>query len=118
MRVRALDSNNDWTFGRGRANYITGKDAVNQNVQTRIKSFKNDNPLNIETNIDWRDLLGRKGTESDILNEIERVVRNTDNITEITQLEVDKTENRVQTIRLSYKTAYDETEEQIEIRDL
>lgn len=117
MRVRALDSNGDWTFGSGKANYITDKKALNQKVASRIKSFKNDNPLNMDDNIDWIDLLGRKGTENTILKELERVVRSTDGVTEITKLEVVKTVNRVQSIQLSYNTIYDE-EQSVEIDDL
>lgn len=117
MRVRALDKNLDWTFGQGKANYINKKQALNQKVSSRIKSFKNDNPLNMNDNIDWIDLLGRKGTEDTILKELERVVRSTSGVTEITKLEVIKTVNRVQSIQLSYNTIYDE-EQSVEITDL
>jgi hypothetical protein len=117
MSVRALDKNNDWQFGRGLANYINGKAAINQKVATRLKSFKNDNPLNMDDNIDWIDLLGRKGTENTILKEIERVTLQTDGVTEITSLEVTKTADRVQSISLRYNTIYD-YEETLEITDL
>lgn len=108
MRVRALDKNDDWTFGRGNADYIDGKAALNQKVKTRLKSFKYDNPLNMESNIDWIDLLGRKGTQDTILKEIERVVLSTDGVTKITQLSVMKTVNRKQLLSLRYLTIYDD----------
>lgn len=117
MSVRALDINGDWQFGRGKANYIDEKSAINQKVATRLKSFKNDNPLNMDDNIDWIDLLGRKGTENTILKEIERVTMQTDGVTEITSLEVTKTVDRVQSISLRYNTIYDD-EETLEITDL
>lgn len=117
MRVRALDSNGDFTFGRGKANYITSKKAIAQTVSTRIKSFANDNPLAMDSNIDWNDLLGRKGTEDTILRELERVVIQTDGVIRVTQLEVVKTERRVQSILLSYDTIYDDNET-LEIDDL
>lgn len=107
-RVRALDANNDWTFGSGKANYISGKDAINQTVATRLKSFKYDNPLDTEANIDWIGLLGTKGTQDDILNEIERVVLATDGVTNMTNLEVTLTNNRAQSISVSYNTIYDD----------
>ena len=117
MSVRALDKNGDWTFGVGRANYISGKAAINQNVSTRLKSFKNDNPLNMSSDIDWISLLGRKGTESDILKEIERVTLQTDGVIKVTKLEVAKTHNRVQSILLTYDTIYDR-DNTIEVFDL
>ena len=108
MRVRALDSNDDWTFGRGGANYIGEKQSLNQKVKTRIKSFKNDNPLNMDDNIDWLDLLGRRGTEDTILKEIERVTLQTNGVTEVTSIEVTKRQDRVESILLEYGTIYDE----------
>lgn len=114
MIVRALDQNNDFVFGAGKANYISEKKALNQKVATRIKSFKNDNPLNMDANIDWLDLLGRKGTENTILREIERVVLQTEGVTKLTNIEVVKTENRVQSLTVQYVTIYDR-EETIEV---
>ena len=108
MSVRRLDKNGDWTFGVGRGNYITGGDAINQKVVTRLKSFKNDNPLNMNSNIDWIDLLSRKDTENDILKEVERVVLQTDGVIKVNSVEVDKTINRSQTVLLSYDTIYSE----------
>ena len=117
MSVRALDSNLDWVFGSGRANYIGEEAAINQKVASRLKSFKNDNPLNMNDNIDWIDLLGRKGTEDTILKEIERVTLQTEGVTRITSLEVTKTADRVQSISLRYNTIYTD-DETLEITDL
>jgi len=107
----------DWTFGNGLADYIQEEAEINQDLSTRLKSFKNDNPLNMDDNIDWIGLLGRKGTEDTILKEIERVALQTEGITRITSLEVTKTVDRVQSISLLYNTIYTENEE-LEITDL
>jgi len=106
MKVRALDKDNDWTFGKGRNNYTAGANLVAQKVATRIKSFKNDNPLNTEANIDWIDLLGRKGTEETILDEIERVTLTTDGVTGNVSINASVNRDRVQKIELSYDTIY------------
>ena len=106
MTARALDSNNDWTFGVGRANYIGGEAAINQALAKRLKSFKNDNPLNMDDSIDWIELLGQKGSGDTILKEIERVALLTDGVTQITSLEATKTNDRVQSITLMYNTIY------------
>jgi len=106
MKVRALDKNNDWVFGKGRNNYIAGANLVAQKVATRIKSFKNDNPLNTEANIDWIDLLGRKGTEETILDEIERVTLTTEGVTGNVSIHASVHRDRVQKIELSYDTTY------------
>jgi len=60
MRVRALDANGDWTFGRGRGNYLTAKAARAQNLQTRLMSFLGDCFWDLGAGIDWFNLLGGK----------------------------------------------------------
>ncbi|WP_449555278.1 hypothetical protein [Lelliottia amnigena] len=109
MIVSALDKNNDWTFGRGRNNYITGGAAIAQKVKCRIRSFKNDNPLNMDDNINWMYLLSEKNTEREILREIERVTLATDGVMRIIDLSmtVDK-RNRHQAIELRIETVFDE----------
>ena len=93
MIVSALDKNDDWGFGRGKANYITGGAAIAQKAKCRIRSFKNDNPLNMDDNIDW----------------LYRVTLATDGVMRITALamEVNKA-TRSQKIELSIETVYDQ----------
>ncbi|HAT2746463.1 TPA: hypothetical protein I8372_004130 [Citrobacter farmeri] len=109
MIVSALDKDDDWGFGRGRANYISGGAAIAQKAKCRIRSFKNDNPLNMDDNIDWMYLLSEKNTEMEILREIERVTLATDGVMRITALamEVNKS-TRSQKIELSIETVYDQ----------
>lgn len=108
MRVSGLDSNNDWRFGRGLAVYIKDADAVRQNVATRLKSFASDWFLDTSANIDWIDLLGRRGTQDTILREVERVTLATEGVTTITQLLIEvKTSARTATILLSFGTIFD-----------
>ena len=77
MRVSRITSDNDWTFGRGKANYAKKADAVHQKVKTRLQSFKNDWVLDTNAGIDWIELLGRKGTQYTIKSEVERIILGT-----------------------------------------
>ncbi len=36
MRVRALDVNGDFTYGKGQNDYLTGNAAVGQSIKTRL----------------------------------------------------------------------------------
>lgn len=109
MILSALDKDDDWGFGRGRANYITGGSAIAQKVKCRIRSFKNDNPLNMADNIDWFYLLSEKNTEQQILREIERVTLATDGVMRINNLEMTVNKRtRHQVIELSIQTVFDE----------
>ncbi|HAH8787747.1 TPA: hypothetical protein HIQ84_001901 [Escherichia coli] len=109
MIVSALDKDDDWGFGRGRANYITGGAAIAQKAKCRIRSFKNDNPLNMDDNIDWMYLLSEKNTEQEILREIERVALATDGVMRIVGLSMEVNKyTRSQKIELSIETVFDE----------
>lgn len=109
MRVSGLDENDDWRFGRSKAAYITRAEAVRQNVVTRLRSFATDFFLDTDACIDWIDLLGRKGTQEEILRNVERVTLATEGVTNITQLELTvKTSERKATIMLSFGTIFDE----------
>ena len=108
MRVSGLDSNDDWTFGRGKANYKTGSEAIRQNVKTRLKSFANDYFLDTDANIDWIGILGRKNNQTEILNEIERVTLSTNGVMQITELGVDEISNRRAIIVVRFLTIFND----------
>ena len=109
MRVSGLDEDGDWRFGRGLAVYISRGDAVRQNVVTRLKSFRSDFFLDVDANIDWIDLLGRRETKEEILRAVERVTLSTDGVTTITRLDIEvKTSTRKATIMLAFGTIFDD----------
>lgn len=111
MIVSALVKDDDWGFGRGRANYIAGGAAIAQKAKCRIRSFKNDNPLNMDDNIDWMYLLSEKNTEQEILREIERVTLATNGVMRITALSMEVNKSlRSQKIELSIETVFDKQE--------
>ena len=109
MRVSGLDSNNDWTFGRGKANYKTRSEAVRQNVFTRLRSFKNDYFADIQAGGDWFTLFGERGPDSRILREVERIVLQTRGVRSIDKLEILQKSNRNVTIELKFTDLFDET---------
>lgn len=94
MRVRRLNGH-DWTFGRGRADYVKDQAAIAQNIKTRLLSFKNDWFLDIDANIDWMNLLGQRGTEKIIENEVAGVILTTSGVVRINSLSLHNKERRV-----------------------
>lgn len=109
MSVAALDKNQDWTFGRGRAGYKRNGAMVRQKVACRIRCFVNDWFLDIQNGINWYQLLGQKGTEDQIQREIERATLTTPGVRSIEKLEVTgRSENRALTIVLRFTTIYDD----------
>lgn len=94
MRVRAIDSNGDWRFGHGLADYKTAHRAIAQNVQTRVKSFSNDWFLDTSANIDWIGLLGQRNSKDKIVREVARVILETPGIARIDALDVEPDEKQ------------------------
>lgn len=105
MRVRRNTPSGDWSMGRHSADYSKEDEAIQQNVITRIKSFQNDWFLDTQANIDWFNLLGRKGTQDEIKAEIERVIIATNGVIKINDLQLTKN-NRSASISLSITTIF------------
>ena len=61
MIIRALDSGHDFTFGKGKSDYLQGNLAVAENIQTRLLCFLGDCFFDINSGIDWKRLLGSVG---------------------------------------------------------
>jgi len=106
MSVRKIDEDSDWTFGQGLGNYITKDNEIAQNVVTRIKSFKNDYFLDNTQNIDWLNILGVKNNESLIINEVRKVVQQTDGIQRVNDVSLLANNKRDATIQIDYDTIY------------
>lgn len=100
MRVRALDDNHDWLFGKGINDYLFGNAAIAQNIDTRLSSFLGNCFFDIATGIDWYNLLGAK--DQTALNlAISSTILNTDMVTGILQLSVGL--NAARQFSVSYK---------------
>jgi hypothetical protein len=92
MRVSRLTVNGDWTFGKGRANYLRRGDAIHQNVVTRLRSFTDDWFLDTASGLPWYELLGSKGAQARMLREIERVILTTGGVRTLDRLSVTVTD--------------------------
>lgn len=104
IKVRGLDKNNDWQFGNGQANYKLEDNAILQNVQTRLKSLKNDFFLDSEANIDWFGILGQPNNKDIVISEIYRVTLATDGVIGINNINVITLNRRNATIEVNFVT--------------
>jgi hypothetical protein len=87
MIIRALDSNGDWTYGKGQNNYNSGNAAIAEDIQTRLASFLGDCFFDTGAGIDWFNLLGAKDQIA-INLAVSAVILNTSNVTGILQLSI------------------------------
>ena len=107
MITRALDKNDDWTFGNSQQNYLTGKDAVAQNIKTRLKEYLGDCFFNLGAGIAWNQRLGRRGGEELLKSDTYRIIKNTDGVLGIIKHELVVVERRA-TITTIVQTQFGE----------
>ena len=74
MIFRNLNSNGDWTFGNGLANYVSGNQAIGLNIQTRIQSFLGDCFFDTGAGIDWANRLGSKNQLTLLEIDLKRII--------------------------------------------
>lgn len=99
--VRTLDGDNDWTFGAGINNYRVNKNAVAQNIQTRLNSFIGDCYFDLKAGLDWFNLLGCKDPIS--LNlAISATILNTAYVVKLTQLNI-RLDSATRNIEIDYE---------------
>lgn len=87
MRVREVDSQNDWLFGKGQNDYLTQNNAVVQSIRTRLQSFLGDCFFDLGAGIDWFTYLGSKN-QAGLTISVASIIINTENVTGLLQLSV------------------------------
>lgn len=107
MRTRRLDSNGDWTFGRGRESYATKSECVRQKVKTRLRSFKQDWFLNLDHGLDWFGNMARRGTRVKLESDIRSCILQTDGVKTLTHFDTQYVaKTRKLTVLATFKDIY------------
>lgn len=73
MIIRQLDATGDWQFGKGLANYAYNQQAVEENIQTRIKSWVGDCFFALDEGVDWKSRLD-VGQKINLQNELKAII--------------------------------------------
>jgi hypothetical protein len=102
MRVRAIDGTHDWLFGKGQNDYLQGRKACVQNINTRLYEFLGDCFFNNAAGINWFELLGSKDQVT--LNlAVSAVILNTQDVTGIN--EINAALSSARDFRIEYEVA-------------
>lgn len=83
MRVRNIDKDNDWMFGKGNNDYTTAAYAVAIDVKMRLQEWKNDCFFALQNGIAWKRRLGSYNQKSLLDGDIYRVARETTGVLNI-----------------------------------
>lgn len=67
MKVRAIDDKHDWIFGKGLQGFLQSREAVKQRIKTHILSWYYDCFFDLTFGIDWKNLLGSRKKEKEIV---------------------------------------------------
>lgn len=112
MRVRTLDSNWDFRFGRSRQDYADASLGVAYDVKQKILCWYRDCFFDMKAGIDYKNLLGEKGGKAKMDSSIKKIVITNPDIVEMTYFESSVTDRKY-TANIRFKTVYGET---IEVR--
>jgi len=112
MRVRAVDGNNDWVFGKGRNSYKKDIKALIQMVKTKLQSFLGDCFFDLTAGVDWFNLNSQKDVD-ELRRSIAAVLLNIEEVTKVNEIFLSLGQNRVFTIQYSVDTIYGEITEEI-----
>ena len=84
MIFRNLDSNGDWTLGKGKNNYLRDNAAIGLNIKTRINSWKNDCFFALNDGIDWYNRLGTKNQRRLLEEDLKLIIKQSEGVTSMT----------------------------------
>jgi len=108
MIFRNLDINHDFTFGRGKQDYLTENTAIMKNIETTLKTFYSECFFNTGFGIAWFSLLGQKNTDLLLLS-LKTAILNCENVTKIGDVLFHLNAERVATISYSVSTIYSQS---------
>jgi hypothetical protein len=104
MKIRALDTDNDWTFGKSL--FKRDNNAVAQSIKTKLQSWRGDCYFDLTAGVDWSNILGSKIKQLAIAD-IKRVIAQATGVLTI-DVDFDTIDNRVLTVSYTVSTIYDD----------
>lgn len=108
MRVRALDENWDFKFGKSKQDYASESLATAYDVKQKILCWYNDCFFDMQYGIDYKNLLGSKGGKETLDNSVKKILMVQPDIVEITYFESSVMDRRY-SLTARFKTVYNET---------
>lgn len=116
MRVRSVNEDGSWQYGKGRNDYKSEIAAVAQNIKTRLLTFLGECFYSTNSGLDWFTLCGSKNFEQLSLV-VSVCILNSENVTGINQLSFDVDNERNLLIQYDVATVFGDINEQVEFDD-
>lgn len=112
MKTRTVDNSWDWNFGKGLADYADDALGVAYTVKMKILSWYKDCFFEMDSGIDWKNILGSKVSKEEADAQIKDIIQSEPEITELVYFDSSVTD-RIYSATIRFKTIYNET---IEVR--
>ena len=95
MIIRALDKNGDATFGQGKQNFLSGQNAIAENIQTNLYCFLRDCYFDIQKGIDWLRFFSVPTTAQEITLSVKGVILLCFGVTSINSISVSVADRKI-----------------------
>lgn len=108
VKFRTLDSNWDFQFGRGKQDYASDSMAVSYRLKTKLLSWFRDCFFDVEAGVDWKNILGSKGTKSQADSAVRQLVVTDEGVDSLVSFDSSMS-GRTYNCSIRVKTIYGET---------
>lgn len=105
MIFRGATKNDDWVFGSGEANYLTGDAAIAKDLETRLRGYTTECFYDADFGFPWFAYLGQKTVEP-LLLALQAYILETEGVVRITDLSLTRNEDRSITVNYAVDTIY------------
>lgn len=112
MKIRALDADGDWVFGQGRGSYLTGLDAIIQDIDTALHIFLGECSWSMTFGVDWFNLIGAKApiAQQNIVLQCREIIATRQGVSKINSVEAVFTNFRRElSVQYNISTIYGQT---------
>lgn len=83
MRVRNIDSKNDWVFGHSMSDYTREAYAVAIDIKMKLQEWYNDCFFALNNGIDWKTRLGAHNQKQLLDNDVQRVASSVEGVVSV-----------------------------------
>ena len=107
MIIRAIDSSNDWQFGKGTESYNFGVAAISENIKTRLLSFLGNCFFDAAAGIDWFTYFGVPNKSNEIVLRARAVILQSYGVLSVNSISLNASNiSRKATLTYSINTLY------------
>lgn len=83
MRIRNIDKNNDWRFGKGQSDYVRDAYAVGLDVKLKLQEWYQDCFFALTNGIEWATRLGSHNQKELLDSDIYRIAQSVEGVLSI-----------------------------------